>query len=431
MVPHKGRRDYTYQTSVVVKILESIIKDNVMEHLTSNGLLKSSQHGFLPGRSCLTNLLEFEHSLSSYLNDGHPCDVVYIDCAKAFDVIPHKRLIAKLEAHGISGNVLKWIEAWLSGRRQRVVLNGKSSDWTNVTSSIVQGSCLGPTLFLIYINDLDEGIRSSLLKFADDTKVYRPILSEKDHDILQSDLNRLQKWSDTWCLRFNPSKCTILRYGASGTEPYYINGIQIKSGNEEKDLGVTFEVNGKVGMQCRLAAKAATFTLGQIKRNFNTRSPSLMLKLYKQYCRPKLDYCTQVWNPCYKKDINVLEAVQKRFVSLIKGLKSDTYEDKLGELGLTTLERRRHRGDCLEVYKILNNIEGLDCSKYFNFVEESNPFHTRSVSKKLLKIKRHSNNFGRHSFQTRAALSWNSLPLEIRDSPSVNSFKARYDSYHT
>ena len=154
-------------TSIACKVLESIIKDHIVGHLKKYNLIGKSQHGFTKGRSCLTNLLTFLEDVTHSVDQGIPVDVIYLDFAKAFDKVPHCRLIRKLEVHGITGDVSKWIEMWLRGRKQRVMLNGELSDYKEVTiSGVPQGSVLGPVLFTIFINDLDEGIKSKIVKFA-------------------------------------------------------------------------------------------------------------------------------------------------------------------------------------------------------------------------------------------------------------------------
>ena len=165
--------------------MESLIRDAIIEHLEEHRLILSSQHGFMARKSCLTNLLEYLEKLTKLIDEKHSVDVLYLDFAKAFDKVPHRRLLDKMEAHGITGNVLAWVEAWLSNREQRVVLNGAASEWLPVHSGVPQGSVLGPTLFVIFINDIDNAIDlvgGFISKFADDTKVGRVVENEVDKE---------------------------------------------------------------------------------------------------------------------------------------------------------------------------------------------------------------------------------------------------------
>ena len=154
------------------KLMEKFIKEEITGHLSHYDLLNDTQHGFMRGRSCLTNLLTYMEGVTRMLDEGKNVDIIYLDFAKAFDKVPHHRLIGKVASMGVEGRVKGCIQQWLEGRRQRVVINGRYSDWTDVTSGVPQGSILGPTLFLMFINDLEDGVQSTVVKFADDTKVY-------------------------------------------------------------------------------------------------------------------------------------------------------------------------------------------------------------------------------------------------------------------
>ena len=177
------------------------MRNEIMEHLINNNLLSKFQHGFIKARSCTTQLLAVLDDWTDVIEHGENVDAIYLDYAKAFDTVPHKRLLATLYGYGIGGKLLKWITAFLEGRRQRVIVNGSKSSWTRVTSGIPQGSVLGPLLFVCYVNDMPENITSTAYMFADDTKMYRNIKTHIDREVLQSDLSRLEDWSRKWQLR--------------------------------------------------------------------------------------------------------------------------------------------------------------------------------------------------------------------------------------
>ena len=180
-------------TSQVCKVMEKIINSRIQEHVTRNDLLCQNQHGFTKGRSCLTNLLTSIENWTREMDQGNDVDVIYLDFAKAFDSVPHKRLLKKLEGYGIRGKLLAWIQDFLQDRKQRVIYNDEASDWTQVLSGVPQGSVLGPTLFILYVMDIPEVIKSSVDMFADDTKLYRAIRNDEDIEMLQSDVNTLME----------------------------------------------------------------------------------------------------------------------------------------------------------------------------------------------------------------------------------------------
>ena len=164
-------------------------------HLIKYNLIKNSQHGFRMGKSCLSNLLEFNNNVTAWLDKSNSVDIVYLDFAKAFDKVSHLRLMIKLQSLGIKGNIFKWIKMWLIDKKQCVVNNGYCSGWKDVSSGVPQGSLLGPILFIIFINDIDNNILSKLSKFADDIKVGKVVNNETQAREFQNDLDKLYYWS--------------------------------------------------------------------------------------------------------------------------------------------------------------------------------------------------------------------------------------------
>ena len=268
-------------TSVIGKLLESIMAKNIREHLDRHNLIKDSQHGFSKGKSCLKNLLSFYRNVFETADNNGKYGIIYFDFSKAFDKVPHQRLIQKIKAHGIEGKILSWIKAWLRDRKQRVVINGNKSDWGEVTSGVPQGSVLGPLLFLIYINDLDDGIRSDISKFADDTKIGRNISTGEDAAILQEDLDRLFEWAEKWQMEFNIGKCSVLSVGRGNpSNRYSINGTALKTSESERDLGVRVSANLRHRQQCIEVRNKANRDLGFISKSVSNRSAEAILKLF-------------------------------------------------------------------------------------------------------------------------------------------------------
>ena len=185
------------------------------------------------------DLLEFLETITKLIDDGHNVDVIYLDFSKAFDKVPHVRLMSKVRAHGIVGEIAGWIEEWLNGRQQRVVLNGKESKWANVLSGVPQGSVLGPILFLIYINDIDDAVdcvETFMKKFADDTKVASVTDNLTQCRKLQDQLDALLRWSAIWQMSFNIDKCVVMHIGNTNlNHQYMMDDVPLKVTEREKD----------------------------------------------------------------------------------------------------------------------------------------------------------------------------------------------------
>ena len=427
-------------TSVLCKVMESILRDAIVDHLTVNKLLLPSQHGFMKSKSCLTNLLEYLDKLTKLVDEGHSVDIIYCDFAKAFDKVPHQRLLIKMKAHGIQGKILRWVEEWLSGRKQRVVLNGQTSHWSSVTSGVPQGSCLGPTLFLIFINDIDNCINTItgiISKFADDTKVGRVVADEKDREELQREIDNLMDWTNKWQMEFNASKCKVIHFGKKNPGYSYTMGgfapagVVLEAVEEEKDVGVMVSNTLKPSSQCAKAAKKANQVLGQMVRAFHYRDKHTWIKLYKTYVRCHLEYSIQAWSPWTEGDKKMLEAVQRRAVGMVSGLEGRSYEERLKECGLTSLEDRRQRGDMIEVWKILHGKEDVDPSTLFSMANDAADQITRSSSYSLNVVKpKFKNDPRKYFFSVRSCETWNNLPYSVRESKSLNTFKNNYDKWY-
>jgi ribonuclease P/MRP protein subunit RPP40 len=410
-------------TCQLCKVFESIVRDEMVLYLENNKLIHDSQHGFRKGKSCLSNLLSFLDQVTRTMDLGFSMDAIYLDFAKAFDKVPHKRLIMKLRNHGIGGRLLSWIEDWLKDRRQRVCLQGEESDWKSVLSGVPQGSVLGPVLFLVYINDLDIGITNLIYKFADDTKLLAKVDSAEEHDKLQDDLNTLVSWSKDWQMKFNTDKCKVMHFGSSNNQfDYYMEGHALNSVTNEKDLGVEVTADLKNTAHCIRAYKKANRVLGMIYRTISYKSQEIMLSLYKTLVRPHLEYCVSAWSPCYKKDKVLLEKIQHRFTRMIKPLRHLDYNERLNLLKLWTLQERRNRGDLIEVFKMYKGFINVAFADFFTL--DTNAKGTRGHSAKLVKV-RCERELRRHFFSNRVVNRWNALDEGTVAAASVGAFKGR------
>jgi ribonuclease P/MRP protein subunit RPP40 len=319
--------------------------------------------------------------------------------------------------------VYTWIEDWLKNRTQRVQFGGDSSNWIPVLSGVPQGSVLGPILFFIYINDIDDRIESKILKFADDTKLYRRIINEEDVTKLQEDLATLCKWSREWLMLFNVDKCKILHLGhGNKMVPYTMNGVGLQAVQEEVDLGIVIQEDLKWAKQCAKVVGKANRTLGLIKRCFGHLTEDVFLKLYKSLVRPKLEYAVQAWRPHLQKDINLLEKVQRRATKLIYSLRINPMMRRLKALKLTTLEIRRTRGDLIEVFKIFKGFDQIDSGRFFEVVES----YTRGHNMKIFKTGCHLD-CRKYFFSNRVVNLWNKLPSDVIACDTIGNFKARLD----
>ena len=214
-------------TCICCKLLEHIVVTNILKHLDHYNILVDCQHGFRSKRSCETQLLTLSHELLNNLHSGVQTDMIILDFSKAFDKVPHKKLLRKLDNYGIRGNTWNWVSAFLSNRMQQVALDGEVSSQLPVVSGVPQGSVLGPLLFLIFINDLPASVTSKTRLFADDCILYRPILKQEDTVTLQNDLNNLAEWEKMWGMQFHPEKCnslTVTRSQSTYKTSYILKG---------------------------------------------------------------------------------------------------------------------------------------------------------------------------------------------------------------
>ena len=342
-------------------------------------------------------------------------------------LLQHERLMLKVRSYGIDGLLANWIQDFITGREQRVCINGKSSRWVKVTSGVPQGSVLGPLLFVIFINDLPESILSGIKMYADDTKIYQFVNNEEQAEKLQEEIDKLYNWSQVWQLLFHPDKCHILHLGNKSINHEYYMGtdqdkIKLKSTEAEKDLGVTVDNKLTFSEHCNKIVTKANRILFIIRRTLTQIDKDNFNKIYKGIVRPIVEYASSIYNPRLIADRNKIEGVQRRATKMVTGLRDMSYEQRLRYLALPTLVYRRARGDMIQVYRYLHNIYNTNS----DHLQLSNVTHTRGHS---LKLKKNRSNTSTHAnfFTQRIVNIWNGLKEETVQATSVDVFKKRID----
>ena len=354
---------------------------------------------------------------------------------KAFDKVPHLRLLNKLRSYGISNQTCLWIQNFLSDRKQRVQLNGSYSKWHKVTSGIPQGSVLGPILFVLFINDLPLHVKSDVYMFADDTKLYREIVYQSDIEMVQSDINNLFKWSEKWLLRFHPDKCKVVSISGKSQQhrstnytmlTYSGSYVTLESVESEKDIGVTIDSKLNFEKHIQTQVNKANQIVGVIRRSFKYLNFKTFCLLFKSLVRPHLEYACSVWNPYKLKDIEAIENVQRRATKMLPDMKDLTYEERLRKLKLPSLRYRRLRGDMVETYKIVSGIYDKRVTKDLLPTHTSTQHQTRGHSRKLAK-NRSRLDIRKHYFTNKVVEDWNSLPDSVVTAKNVKIFENRLD----
>eukprot|EP00061_Rhincodon_typus_P008564 g31281.t1 len=278
----------------------TLVRKKKEAHVTSK---RTGTDEALEERSCLTNLIEIFEEVTKTIEEK-AVDVVYVDFSKAFIEGPHGGLVQKVKPHAIRGELARWIQNWLSYRKQRLLVEEYFSDWRVVMNGFPQGSVRGPLLFMVYINDLGENIAGLISMFADDTKIGGVADIEENCQRIQQDVENLKAWAERWQMAFNPDKCEVMHFGRSRTcGNYTVNGRTLSGIDIQRELGMRVQQITEGDSVVKVVKKAYGM-LALIGRGIEYKDRLVMLQLYRTLVRPHLEYCVQFWSPHYQKDVD-------------------------------------------------------------------------------------------------------------------------------
>ena len=434
-------------TSVCCKILEHVVCKHLMNHLEDNKILTNLNHGFRSGFSCESQLLTTMNDLFSAYDQGKQVDVAILDFSKAFDTVPHRKLLYKLSKYGITGPVHTWLSNFLTNRTMRVVLEGEASEEVGVESGVPQGTVLGPILFLCHINDLPLSVSSQVRLFADDCLLYRTIDNVQDHLTLQKDLENLETWAKQWGMRFNAKKCYILRIRDKLNYLFYkLDNSILQNVPSNPYLGLEISNDLEWHNHINNITRKASRTLGFLQRNLKHCPQDCRKTAYLSLIRSTLEYGAIVWDSHYKMDIDKVERIQHRAARFIKqdfkSMEQGCVTTMLKDLKLPSLQERRRQLRLIFMYKV---VEGLVPAMPHNQF-----FHPKNKNKRQIKAKKFDDCITknvvdksatcntrpflvpnslteqyRNSFFVRTTEEWNHLDNCVVTATSVDNFKKR------
>lgn len=410
-------------TSSISKVLEKVVCEQLLHFALTHHIVPREQHGFVPGRSTMTNLLYCLNDWTRSLDQGIPVDVLYLDFSKAFDRVPHRRLLSKLQHLGIGDALLSWIKAFLSNRTFRVrVADVHSSEDVLMTSGVPQGSVLGPILFVIYTSDLPRLLRSPCALFADDTKIYN---LSSNIETLQDDLQAVENWCREWLLPLNTSKCQVLHLGRNNPKlTYVIDGQCLTPVDHHNDLGIVVSHDLSWSQHvASIVAKSKQMT-HMIQRSFRGCSLETSRMLYCSYVRPLMEYAGPVWCPSLRSDQLLLESVQRWNTRIPFGRIRPDYHDRLRLMNLQTFEDRRNRGDLIVTYRALNGFFGVNLDHLYMRSSTQLRGHAFKLAKENFRTTQRQTFLPNRVFEV-----WNRLPHSVVGALTVNSFKNRLDQF--
>jgi Reverse transcriptase (RNA-dependent DNA polymerase) len=402
-------------TSLVGKALEKLVRDRIQIFMEENKIIPDCQHGFRAKRSCTTHLTKTLDRWASILDQksGAHVHAITLDWKKAFDRVPHGRLLDKLSHYGINGTLLKWVKSFLKGRTQFVAYNGAKSESREVKSGVIQGSCLGPLLFIIFAADLPPMVSSNIILYADDVVVDRTIFSSADVTQLQNDLDGITVWGAINGMELNASKCHVLDITRARTQlhaEYFVSGAALSYKSTERILGVHVSSDLKWNENTERARCKASKVLSFAARNLYGCTPRVKRLAYQTMVKPLLFYATPAWHPSTQINVEKFEKVQKRALRFVYG----RHIPEESKTQLLTVRQQLKYNDLTFFRKCLDGHTDMDAMARITTgrtMRNSNGEHR-------LIPPRARTDLGLHSFSFRLATQWNSLPSELKFCPA-------------
>ena len=375
---------------------------------------------FWKKHSCETQLINVINDWATAVDECKQMDIFILDFEKAFDTVPHELIKSKLHGMGVNKNILNWIDSFLSNRKQCVIVNGAKSNNEAVRSGVPQGTVLGPILFLIHINDINENVSSETRLFADDCVCYREINDITDCELLQQDINRLGEWAEKNGMRFQPVKCNIMRLSRKRKNinyDYTLKGTKLEMLDSIKYLGVNITNNLHWGKHVEETCNKAFKILGLLKRNLSSCPQKVKMLAYKALIRPILEYASAVWDPHQQYLQDKLERVQNqaaRFIVNNYSQEPGTMTKILEELKLEPLKIRRKQSRLVLLHKGLHQQAAIPTSMLQKPKRTTRHMH----SEHFITIQARTDTL-KFSFLPNTVKDWNLLPPEV-----INESKA-------
>ena len=418
--------------STLSKVFERCVFKDVFNYLMFTKKLSYLQAAYIPNSSTEYQLVDIYNNICKAMDQGKEVRFVFCDVSKAFDRVWHKGIIHKLEVAGIGGKLLSWFESYLSSRKQRVILNGCQSSIKEIYAGVPQGSILGPLLFLIYINDITDVVKTNIRLYADDSSIF--VIGNDKFEMareLNTDIERVTNWGTQWLVNFNPSKTISVNFTskpADHTYPLYMNNSRIKDMDNHKHLGCILQSNGKWNLNIQNIISKCTRQIDILRGLKYKLDRKTLETIYVAFIRPHMEYANIVWTNCTNEQLNSIENLQLSAIRVITGGIGGTSHNTLyQECRWETTFSRREKKQLNVYYKMVNHETAQYLIDILPPTKQSLTNHNlRNKHDRVIPTSRtvlYSN-----SFIPSITRKWNDLPMEIKQCGSLTEFKSKTKS---